>query len=113
MSDETCCGACGYPIHATKESACDWCRQTADRIEELTAERDAWKGQYAAEALGLHVQMQRAEAAEAKLAKAMRIAKRVTSFEDTTEELAECGCDRCKAHLDLRATLAEIEGEKP
>jgi hypothetical protein len=84
----------------------------ADRIEELTAERDAWKVQYAAEALGLHVQMQRAEAAEAKLAKAMRIAKRVTSFEDTTEDLAECGCDRCKAHLDLRATLAEIEGEK-
>jgi hypothetical protein len=37
MSDETCCGACGYPIHATKESACDWCRQTANRIEALTA----------------------------------------------------------------------------
>jgi len=37
MSDETCCGACGYPVHATKESACDWCRQSADRIEALTA----------------------------------------------------------------------------
>lgn len=37
MTDETCCGACGYPIHATKESACDWCRQSADRIEALTA----------------------------------------------------------------------------
>jgi hypothetical protein len=36
MTDETCCGACGYPIHATKESACDWCRQSADRIETLT-----------------------------------------------------------------------------
>ena len=36
MSDETCCGACGYPVHATKESACDWCRQAADRIEALT-----------------------------------------------------------------------------
>jgi hypothetical protein len=84
----------------------------ADRIEALTAERDAWKGQHAAEALGLHVQMQRAEAAEAKLAKAMSRAKRVTSFEDTTEELAECGCARCKAHLKLRALLAEIEGEK-
>jgi len=35
MSDETCCGACGYPVHATKDSACDWCRQTADRIEAL------------------------------------------------------------------------------
>jgi hypothetical protein len=48
---------------------------------------------------------------DAKLAKAMSIAKRVTSFEDTTEELAECGCDRCKAHLTLRALLAEIEGK--
>jgi hypothetical protein len=37
MTDETCCGACGYPIHATKEMACDWCRQFADRIEALTA----------------------------------------------------------------------------
>lgn len=36
MSDETCCGACGYPVHATKEMACDWCRQSADRIEALT-----------------------------------------------------------------------------
>jgi hypothetical protein len=35
MSDETCCGACGYPVHATKEMACDWCRQAADRIEAL------------------------------------------------------------------------------
>jgi hypothetical protein len=84
----------------------------ADRIEALTAERDAWKEQHAAEALGLHAQMQRAEAAEAKLANAVSIAKRVTSFEDTTEELAECGCARCKAHLKLRATLVEIEGEK-
>jgi predicted DsbA family dithiol-disulfide isomerase len=37
MSDETCCGACGYPVHATKDKACDWCRQAADRIEALTA----------------------------------------------------------------------------
>ncbi len=47
-----------------------------------------------------------------ELAKLMSITKRVTSFEDTTEELAECGCARCKAHLDLRAALAEIEGEQ-
>ena len=37
MTDETCCGACGFPIHATKESARDWCRKSADRIEALTA----------------------------------------------------------------------------
>ena len=45
--------------------------ESADRIEALTAERDAWKEQHAAEALGLHVQMQRADALQAKLAKAM------------------------------------------
>jgi predicted nucleic acid-binding Zn-ribbon protein len=49
---------------------------------------------------------------DANLAKLVSIAKRITSLEDTTEELAECGCARCKAHLKLRATLAEIEGEK-
>jgi chromosome segregation ATPase len=38
LTDENCCGACGYPTHATKDKACDWCRQTADRIEALTAE---------------------------------------------------------------------------
>jgi hypothetical protein len=54
----------------------------------------------------------RIEALTTKLAKLVSIEKRVTSFEDTTEELLECGCARCKAHLDLRATLAEIEGEK-
>jgi hypothetical protein len=37
MTDENCCGACGFPIHATKDKACDWCCQTADRIEALTA----------------------------------------------------------------------------
>ena len=37
MTDKTCCGACGYPVHATKEMACDWCRQSADRIEALEA----------------------------------------------------------------------------
>jgi hypothetical protein len=47
---------------------------------------------------------------DAKLTKLMSITKRITSFEDTTEELSECGCARCKAHLKLRATLAEIEG---
>jgi DNA-binding SARP family transcriptional activator len=69
----------------------------ADRIEALTKERELFEESwvYAAD----------------KLAKAMSIAKRVTSFEDTTEELAQCGCDRCKAHLDLRALLAEIEGK--
>ena len=70
----------------------------ADRIEELTAERDAWKEQHAAEALGLHVQMQRAEAAEAKLAKAVE-AKQLAS------DAGPCVCFAC---LEARALLAEI-----
>ena len=37
MSDETCCGACGFPVHATKEMACDWCRKSADHIEAIEA----------------------------------------------------------------------------
>jgi hypothetical protein len=74
-----------------------------DRIEALTAkvklmdDLDVINGE-------------KIEALTAKLAQAMSIAKRVTSFEDNTQELAECGCARCKAHLDLRALLAEIEG---
>ena len=106
MTDETCCGACGYPIHATKESACDWCRQSADRIEALTVERDAWKGQHAAEALGLHVQMQRAEAAEAKLAKA------VEALEVIRDRQYYRMGPGITAQVIARATLAEIEGEK-
>ena len=76
MSDENCCGACGYPIHATKDRACDWCRQTADRIEALTA----------------------------KLAKAVEALR-----------MAANDLDGYVGHGYgdfLRATLAEIEGEK-
>ena len=76
----------------------------ADRIEALTAkvklmdDLDVINGE-------------KIEALTAKLAKLMSITKRVTSFEDTTEELSECGCARCKAHLKLRALLTEIKGE--
>jgi hypothetical protein len=84
----------------------------ADRIEALTKERD--------EAMQLLQTLSNMNGdlsrdmykTKLQLAKLVSIEKRVTSFEDTTEELAECGCARCKAHLDLRALLAEIEGEK-
>jgi len=75
----------------------------ADRIEALTAERDAWKGQHAAEALGLHVQMQRAEAAEAKLAKAVE-GLRYYAVEAMPWEADDSLIARC--------ALAEIEEEK-
>ena len=71
MTDETCCGACGYPIHATKDKACDWCRQTADRIEALTAENKRLSQQ--CEGL-MRAGMNNGQAlilAEAKLAKAV------------------------------------------
>ena len=83
-------------------------RDAALRIEALSAERDAWKGQYAAEALGLHVQMQRADALQAKLAKAV----------EALQFYADLSIDG-PWHLPsedygkrARALLAEIEGEK-
>ena len=96
----------------------------ADRIEELTAERDDWKEKHDAEALGLHVQMQRAEAAEAKLAHFTTalamwlLTEAAVQLEDGKIKtrrnralmirnlLDEMGAD------NARATLAEIEGEK-
>ena len=87
------------------EAECPNCNKVtdADRIEALTAERDAWKEQHAAEALGLHVQMQRAEAAEAKLAKAVKalrgLMRHLPDYADTVWQ------DACE-------TLAEIKGEK-
>jgi septal ring factor EnvC (AmiA/AmiB activator) len=146
MSDENCCGACGYPIHATKDKACDWCRQTADRIDALTAENerlervvkdisdeadlaeqeacmvedDIIKAEKEIEALTAERDMategwaeatrlidvarqqygaekSRAEAAEAKLAKAVEALREIAG---------ECGCSTA------RAIIAEIEAEK-
>ncbi len=82
----------------------------ADRIEALTAKVKLMDDLDVINGEKIEALTAKLAEAEAKLAKAMSIAKRVTSFEDTTEELAECGCARCKAHLKLRALLAEIEG---
>jgi hypothetical protein len=102
MTDEALCNALRYE---------KW-DEAADRIEALTEARDTMGHLWAKEAAAKQVALGRIEELEANLAKLVSIEKRVTSFEDTTEELAECGCARCKAHLDLRALLAEIEGEK-
>jgi hypothetical protein len=84
------------------------------RLTSLTAERDAWKEQHAAEALGLHVQMQRAEAAEAKLAKAVEAASPLLNMDVWTEsaEDAEMVIVSVGTVRRIRATLAEVEGEK-
>ena len=83
----------------------------ADRIEALTAERDAWQEQHAAEALGLHVQMQRADAFEAKLAKAVRTMREaVMAWEQPHYGNMDTALDHGSEAIDLlRATLAEID----
>jgi hypothetical protein len=107
MTDEALCNALRYE---------KW-DEAADRIEALTAERDAWKEQYAAEALGLHVQMQRAEAAEVKLAKVVEVVEALREIAEFAEK--EWVTPSGKAPADVqhlcdiaRATLAEIEGEQ-
>ena len=132
MTDETCCGACGYPIHATKDKACDWCRQSADRIEALTAkvklmdDLDVINGEKI-EALTEQLEAARADAKEAeayaeeleamnKNQEAMiRQADRrgdaleaelAKAVEALREIAGECGCSTA------RAVIAEIEGEK-
>jgi predicted DsbA family dithiol-disulfide isomerase len=84
MSDETCCGACGYPIHATKESACDWCRQSAARIEALTA----------------------------KLAKAVEALQAFKAFDEMPTRYKRPDVFEVSVRRKLLSTLAEIEGEK-
>jgi hypothetical protein len=83
-----------------------------EQLEALTAERDAWKGQHAAEALGLHVQMQRAEAAEAKLAKAVEGLRAFKAFDDMPARHKRPDVFEVSVRRKLLATLAEIEGEK-
>jgi hypothetical protein len=100
MNDEVLCNALRYE---------KW-DEAADRIEALTAKVKLMDDLDVINGEKIEALTAKLAEAEAKLAKAMSIAKRVTSFEDTTEELAECGCARCKAHLKLRALLAEIEG---
>jgi hypothetical protein len=138
MSDENCCGACGYPIHATKDRACDWCRQSADRIEALTAERErlalaicggedapGYANAQTVETLekvardnanATMAQINRTLAVEAKLAKAVEALRAVDALDP--EGMID-GCSQAALRgLVLRmgdisrATLAEIEGEK-
>ena len=98
MSDENCCGACGYPIHATKESACDWCRQSADRIEALTVEREFFEEEWVS--------------AVDKLNKAVEALAFYTCAENGCGNCPEQDRGRVSCGWTARATLAEIEGEK-
>jgi hypothetical protein len=131
MTDETCCGACGYPIHATKDKACDWCRQTADRIEALTAERDEALNQWDSARHSVDVLEKRVAFVEEERRKAFQGLLKVTKIHDDVEAKLEKAVDGLRDAVDAwdnhdktgdmmqghwvtdaRATLAEIEGEK-
>jgi hypothetical protein len=80
----------------------------ADRIEALTAERDALKQIAADHVLQELEQAARADKAEAKLAKAAEALRFVVSAKGLTDP-TEYGYEAIK---QARATLAEIEGAK-
>jgi chromosome segregation ATPase len=114
MSDEvSCCGACGHPLHTTKE---------ADRIEALTKERDDYAFKLA-DANNTYNEMHVAlSEANDKLAKVLELLKeaRQDLEEYVTHEWPkdehpvyerkwERDMELCRR---IDATLAEIEGEK-
>jgi hypothetical protein len=80
----------------------------ADRIEALTAERDALKQIAADHVLQELEQVARADKAEAKLFKAVEALRFVVSAKGLTDP-TEYGYEAIK---QARATLAEIAGEK-
>jgi hypothetical protein len=135
MTDETCCGACGYPIHATKDKACDWCRQSADRIETLTSEVGELQGvfdfQWRANMRAVEMWrtsnpgndlvlpdsakltvwlLERNETLTAKLAKAVEALRDAVDAWDNHNKTG----DMMQGHwvTDARDMLAEIEGKK-
>jgi septal ring factor EnvC (AmiA/AmiB activator) len=127
MSDENCCGACGYPIHATKDKACDWCRQTADRIEALTeqleaARADAKEAEAYAEGLEKEIELNEQEACmlEDDFIKAdkeidalkAKLAAAVDWFE-TIRDRAKGDYMAHTYYLDALAALATIKRREP
>jgi hypothetical protein len=109
MSDETCCGACGYPIHATKDKACDWCRQAADRIEALETKLSICERHRDAYAEMDRIGTQAVRDLEAKLSKTEGLlAKAVEALEYYAVEAMPWDADDS---LQARATLAEIKGD--
>ena len=125
MSDENCCGACGYPIHATKDKACDWCRQTADRIEALNeqleaARADAKEAEAYAEELEKEIELNEQEACmlEDDFIKADKEIDDLNAKLEKAVESLGIIKDRqfyrmgpgITAQVIARTTLAEIEG---
>jgi hypothetical protein len=118
MSDENCCGACGYPIHATKDKACDWCRQTANRIEALTeqlnaARADAKEAEAYAEELKRGKALRRISPSDLHAVFVRRDEWAYVSPMDEGNCVTLDGdFNFSQIAEDINATLAEIEGEK-
>jgi hypothetical protein len=127
MSDKNCCGACGYPIHATKDKACDWCRQSADRIEALTYAHDTMVHLWAKEAAEKQVALGRIEELTAERDESVQLLKTLSCTNaDLARDLYRTKLLLKKARSNLmeifrivpmhaagdiaRALLAEIEG---
>jgi hypothetical protein len=119
MSDENCCGACGYPIHTTKDKACDWCRQTADRIDALTAENERLERVVKDISDEADLEEQEACMLEDDFIKAEKEVEALTvKLNKAVEALrlieADCEADYPPSHLAIkyaaRSTLAEIDG---
>ena len=106
MSDENCCGACGYPIHATKDKACDWCRQTANRIEALTAKLATCEKYRDAYAECDRIGTQTVRDLEAKLAAAV-------DWFETIRDRAKGDYMAHTYYLDALAALATIKRREP
>ena len=83
--------------------------KAADRIEELEAKLD-WVITERDETFAL--MLDRAQTAEAKLAKAMEALEKVQTFVRELEPYADQGHVLVPALHDARTTLAELKGEK-
>ena len=104
MSDETCCGACGYPIHATKQMACDWCRQAADRIEALEAKLATCEKYRDAYAECDRIGTQAVRDLEAKLAKAVEIGNKMAHSIEGNYYLPNIAGEWRKVAAEIKAT---------
>jgi hypothetical protein len=88
------------------------CAEAADRIEALTAERDALKQIAADHVLQELEQAARADKAEAKLTKAVEGLQAFKAFDEMPTRYKRPDVFEVSVRRKLLSTLAEIEGEK-
>jgi hypothetical protein len=89
--------------------ACDWCRQTADRIEALTEQLKTVLDREAA----THFRHDaKTDELEAKLEKTVEGLRAFKAFDDMPTKYKRPDVFEVSVRRKLLATLAEIEGEK-